>query len=64
MNAGPGEQGYVWAIYNSYDQKAPGDSLEEEEKEGRVEYGAHFHRKWKKGGIIFSASRQHLNLDQ
>jgi len=39
VNAGPGEQGYVWAIYNSYDQRTPGDRLEEEEKEGRVEYG-------------------------
>ena len=64
VNAGPGEQGYVWAVYNSYDQRTPGDRLEEEEKEGRVEYGAWFHRKWNKGGIIFSASRQHLNLDQ
>ena len=64
MNAGPGEQGYVWAIYNSYNQRAPGDRLEEEEKAGRVEYGVRFHRKWNKGEIIFSASQQHLNLDQ
>lgn len=64
VNAGHGEQGYVWAIYNSYNQSTPGDRLEEEGKAGRAEHGARFHRKRNKGEIIFSASWQHLNLDQ